>query len=177
MLPSDAGAGAAAMPLLGFMGPAGAALELVTELSSFTAFRNRIDEILRDLKASPAGATKLAEDTVARTQFGGGANQWAEAASLFLSYQTVVKELETLSKLLSDSIEGMGIAVLASHNGYENLDEDIRRRMMAIKDTAERHYGGEYDPSKAPAKQSGDHSQTKAPESGDSSGTDGLAWQ
>nr|WP_079180677.1 hypothetical protein [Streptomyces sp. CB02058] len=142
------------MPVLG-VATAGAAVELATELTSFTKFRNRIDEILDDLKTSAAGPKKLGEDPMVRTQFGGGDSQWAEAASLFTSYQSVITELESLSKLLSDSIEGMSIAVLASHNGYENLDIDIRRRMLAISDEAKKHYGGEYDPTQ-PAKQHGD---------------------
>lgn len=179
MLPSEAGAGLAAMPMLGFAGM-GAAAGLATELSSFTKFRDRIDELLRDLKASPAGPQKLGEDPMVRTHFGGGDNAWAEAASLFMSYETVITELESLSKLLSDSIEGMGIAVLASHNGYENLDEDIRRRMRAIASDTTEHYGGAYDPSEAPAKQSGSSSSTGkpvVPETGDTSGSDGLSWQ
>lgn len=164
MLPSDGvGAALGAVPFLG-VATAGAAVELATELTSFTKFRNRIDEILDDLKSSPAGPAKLGEDPVVRTQFGGGENQWAEAASLFTSYQSVITELESLSKLLSDSIEGMSIAVLASHNGYENLDIDIRRRMLAISDEAKKHYGGEYDPTQ-PARQSGDTPPaTPAPE-------------
>ncbi|MCX5412221.1 hypothetical protein OOK09_09955 [Streptomyces sp. NBC_00059] len=151
------------MPVLG-VATAGAAVELATELTSFTKFRNRIDEILEDLKASAAGPKKVGEDPMVRTQFGGGDSQWAEAASLFVSYQSVITELESLSKLLSDSIEGMSIAVLASHNGYENLDIDIRRRMLAISDEAKKHYGGEYDPTQ-PAKQNGDTTPpTPAPE-------------
>ncbi|MER5552785.1 hypothetical protein ABT001_14060 [Streptomyces sp. NPDC002793] len=143
MLPSEGGAGPVAMP--GFM--AGIAVaSLVTELTSFTKFRNHIEEVLRDLKESPAGPRQLGEDPISRRQFGGGDNRWAEAASLFMSYETVITELESLSKLLSDCIEGMSIAVLASHNGYANIDEDLRRRMLAISDGVEEHYGGEYDP-------------------------------
>ncbi|MEU5718828.1 hypothetical protein AB0G71_24270 [Streptomyces sp. NPDC020403] len=151
MLPSEVGLGVAAS----FATMGATTAELATELSSFTAFRNHIDEILRDLKTSPAGPAKLGEDPLSRTQFGGGEMQWAEAANLFLSYQKVVTELETLSKLLSESIEGMSIAVLASHKGYENLDLDIRQRMLAIADNAQEHYGGEYDPSQG-AKESAD---------------------
>ncbi|WP_053929415.1 hypothetical protein [Streptomyces sp. NRRL S-4] len=135
----------AAVPFMGVTSAA-AAVELATELTSFKKFRNRIDEILVALKESPADATQLGQDPMKRAQFGGGDNHWAEAASLFMSYQTVITELETLSKTLSDSIEGMSIAVLASHNGYENLDIDIRRRMLEISDGAKEQYGGEYDP-------------------------------
>ncbi|MFJ9621529.1 hypothetical protein [Streptomyces sp. NPDC101181] len=143
----------------GFIGGAVAAAqsavsELYTELESFTTFRDRIDEILVDLKASPADAKKLGELSIGTTQFGDAA--WAEAAGLFTSYEKVVGELETLSKLLSDSIEGMSIAVLASHKGYENIDEDIRARMRSIRTGAEKHYPGEYDPSRGGADRPGD---------------------
>lgn len=60
---SDPGAESSAYSLavLGGMGAMGAVApqavgELVTELSSFTKFRERVEEILRDLKASPHGA-------------------------------------------------------------------------------------------------------------------------
>ncbi|MEI7034957.1 hypothetical protein [Streptomyces pratensis] len=130
-------------PFGGFIGGAIAAAqstvnELYTELQSFTKFRDRIDEILVDLKASPAGPEKLGEVSIGKTQFGDPA--WAEASGLFASYEKVVGELESLSKLLSASIEGMGIAVLASHKGYENVDDDIRARMLAIKASVEEHY-------------------------------------
>ncbi|OKI38543.1 hypothetical protein A6A29_11440 [Streptomyces sp. TSRI0281] len=167
MEPTEAAvAGFAAMPFGPIIGAAHSAVgELVTELSSFTKFRDRIDELLTDLKASPAAPNKLGEDPVGRSEFGDPS--WAEATGLYTTYNTVITELETLSKLLSDSIEGMGIAVLASHNGYENLDIDIRRRMLAISADATQHYGGAYDPSKHDGK------STPAPTSTESTG-DGI---
>ncbi|MGP3638457.1 hypothetical protein ACTU45_35050, partial [Streptomyces sp. 24-1644] len=82
----------------------------------------------------------------------------------------VITELESLSKMLSDSMEGMGIAVLASHKGYENLDEDIRDRMRAISTSTTEHYGGEYVPEPDPAKPA-------EPKTGDASGSGGLSWK
>ncbi|MER6104312.1 hypothetical protein ABT115_18790 [Streptomyces sp. NPDC001832] len=114
--------------------------ELVTELSSFTKFRERVEEILRDLKASPAGPGKVGEDTMGRERFGGGKGEWAEADILHRSYSEVIKELEQLSKLLSDSIEGLSIAVLASHKGYEHVDLDVRQRMLAIQSSTNAHH-------------------------------------
>ncbi|MFG2882322.1 hypothetical protein ACGFYV_08360 [Streptomyces sp. NPDC048297] len=81
-----------------------------------------------------------------RHQFGGGAGAWAEAAGLFSTYETVISELETLSKLLPDSMEGMGIAVMASHKGYQNIDLDIRDRMAAISAETTERYGDTDDP-------------------------------
>ncbi|MFD0344643.1 hypothetical protein ACFVH0_39255 [Streptomyces sp. NPDC127117] len=118
----------------------GAAGELVTELSSFTKFRDRIDVLLHDLKTSPAGPGKVGEETMGRDRFGGGKGEWSEADTLHGSYAKVIKELEELSKLLSDSIEGMSIAVLGAHKGYENVDSDVRDRMLAIQGRTNAHH-------------------------------------
>jgi hypothetical protein len=40
----------------------------------------------------------------------------------------------------------MGIAVMASHKGYQNIDLDIRDRMATISAETTEHYGGTYDP-------------------------------
>ncbi|WP_416972478.1 hypothetical protein [Streptomyces sp. 4F14] len=120
--------------------------DMATEYASFTGFRTRIDELIRTLKGSSAGPTELAQDQLTRHQFGGGSEGWIEAAGLFTAYETVIGELENLSKLLSDSMEGMGIAVLASHKGYENIDLDVRQRMAAISAETTKEYGGVYDP-------------------------------
>ncbi|MFF8912203.1 hypothetical protein ACF08M_02505 [Streptomyces sp. NPDC015032] len=143
--------------------------ELVTELSSFTRFRNRIDELLRNLKASPAGPGKVGEDAVLREKFGGGRGEWLEADGLYKSYSTVIKELEQLSKLLSDSIEGMSIAVLASHKGYEHVDLDVRQRMLAIQGSTEEHRKVEQAAADAAAKDAHKPS-AKSEESVDTSG-------
>ncbi|WP_406727370.1 hypothetical protein WJ438_25915 [Streptomyces sp. GD-15H] len=119
---------------------------MAAELSSFTAFRKRVDDLIRGLKGSAAGPDKVGQEQLVRHQFGGGDGAWAEATGLFTAYETVIDELESLSKLLSDSMEGMGIAVLASHKGYQNIDLDVRDRMAAISAETTEHYGGSYDP-------------------------------
>ncbi|MFE2507252.1 hypothetical protein ACFXC9_02035 [Streptomyces naganishii] len=156
-MPSDAGSGAADQPpsllsgLAGMSGALSAAVgaqaDMAMELSSFTKFQKRVDDLIRDLKGSDAGPTKVGQSQLARHQFGGGGGSWAEAAGLYTAYETVISELETLSKLLSDSMEGMGIAVMASHKGYQNIDLDTRHRMAAISAEARKNYGGNYDPS------------------------------
>ncbi|MEH0544135.1 hypothetical protein ACWGH3_29195 [Streptomyces sp. NPDC054884] len=118
--------------------------DMATEFSSVAKFRTRVDELIRDLKGSDAGPNKIGQEQLVRNQLGGGDGAWAEAAGLFTAYGTVISELETLSKLLSDSMEGMGIAVLASHKGYQNIDLDIRDRMAAISAETTEHYGGSY---------------------------------
>ncbi|MDW8807466.1 hypothetical protein P1P68_22425 [Streptomyces scabiei] len=145
-----------------------AAADVHTELSSFQTFKKRIDQLVIDLKGSDAGPGKVGQDQLVRARFGGGNGEWAEAAGLFTAYETVITELENLSKLLSDSMEGVGIAVMASHKGYENIDLDIRDRMVAISTETTEHYGGTYEP-KLPGGGSGDTGrvrQTDKPGSG-----------
>ncbi|MFE3183291.1 hypothetical protein ACFXKR_20825 [Streptomyces violascens] len=143
-----------------------AAGDVVTELSSFTKFQQRVDELIRNLKGSPAGPGEVGQERLARDQFGGGAGAFTEASGLFTSYETVITELETLSGLLSDSIEGMGIAVLASHKGYQNIDADVRKRMAMISVETKKHYGGDYDPEQAKPK-----GAAPKPSGGDAGGT------
>ncbi|MFK4144421.1 hypothetical protein [Streptomyces sp. NPDC004065] len=190
-MPSDAGSGATAEPpslfsgLLGLPGALGAVIgaqaDMAMEMSSFTKFQKRVDDLIRDLKGSDAGPGKVGQAQLARHQFGGGGGSWAEAAGLYSAYETVISELETLSKLLSDSMEGMGIAVMASHKGYQNIDADVRHRMASISAETTKHYGGSYDPS-LPQKSHGDGhgghgggaaepERTATPPAGDTGGT------
>ncbi|MER5937657.1 hypothetical protein ABT121_10100 [Streptomyces sp. NPDC001928] len=148
--------------------------DVVTELQSFTKFRDRIDAVLRDLREGPAGPKQVGQDPMSRANFGGGSGGWAEATTLFTSYESVVSELEKLSKLLSDSIEGMSIAVLASHKGYENVDADVRQRMLAISKEATEHYGGSYEPP-VPAEPDGETTKPGGTSgNGDTSGGSGF---
>jgi hypothetical protein len=151
-----------------------AAADVATELSSFTAFQKRVDDLIRDLKGSDAGPGKVGQEQLVRHQFGGGGGQWSEAAGLFGAYETAISELETLSKLLSDSMEGMNIAVLASHRGYQNIDLDIRDRMTAISAETTKHYGGNYDPKLPKHPHADGHETTRAQKpaaGGDAGGT------
>ncbi|MEV3853713.1 hypothetical protein AB0J38_05220 [Streptomyces sp. NPDC050095] len=120
--------------------------DIVTELESFTKFQQRIDQLIKDLHSSPASAKQVGQDQPARHTFGGGEASWGSANRLSTAHDTVIQHLEALSKILSDSIEGMGIAVMSSHKGYANVDADIRDRMLASNAETKKHFGGGYDP-------------------------------
>lgn len=158
------------------------AADVITELSSFQTFKKRVDQLIIDLKDSDAGPGKVGQEQLVRAQFGGGNGEWPEAVGLFTAYETVITELENLSKLLSDSMEGMGIAVMASHKGYQNIDLDIRDRMVAISTETTEHYGGAYEPKlpdrtadgadpKTPVRESEPPNPERSPSGGDAGGT------
>ncbi|MEV5969678.1 hypothetical protein [Streptomyces sp. NPDC051921] len=99
---------------------------------SMMEFKKGVDEMIADLLASPAAPQKMESDPVARSQFGGGGAAWIEANEIFSSYKDVLAELTRLSGLLSDCLEGMGIAVGISKDGMEETDHDIRSKMLTI---------------------------------------------
>ncbi|MFF1959468.1 hypothetical protein ACFVWX_21110 [Streptomyces sp. NPDC058220] len=113
---------------------------------SMVAFKKRVDQLIINLNGSAAGPDKVGAEPVGRGQFGGGGPGWIEAAGLSDAYTTVIDQLKQLSKLLADSLEGMGIAVVASKDGFGQLDDDIGRRMRAIQESAKEHYDPRRDP-------------------------------
>ncbi|MER5882873.1 hypothetical protein ABT160_03505 [Streptomyces sp. NPDC001941] len=113
---------------------------------SMADFKVRVDKLITELKKSPAGATNVGADPMVRPQFGGGGASWHEAHGVFGAYDTVIKQLEKLSGLLHDCLEGMGIAVLASKDGFEGLDEEQRRKMALIHQRTETYYDYDRDP-------------------------------
>ncbi|MFC5215125.1 hypothetical protein [Streptomyces coerulescens] len=157
-----------------FRATASAAGDVVTELQSFTKFRDRIDALLRELREGPAGPKQVGQDAMVRASFGGGAGGWGEAAGVFTAYETVISELEKLSGMLTDSIEGMSIAVLASHKGYENVDAETRGRMLAISTGTAKHYGGSYEPQIPSAPGGATTKPGDIPGGGDTSGASGF---
>ncbi|MEU8619196.1 hypothetical protein [Streptomyces sp. NPDC048623] len=105
---------------------------LLYNSESMMEFKKGVDELIADLLASPAAPKNMSSDQVVRGQFGGGGAAWIEAHEIFSSYKSVLAELTRLSGLLSDCLEGLGIAVGISKNGMEETDEDIRAKMLAI---------------------------------------------
>ncbi|MFJ7955426.1 hypothetical protein ACIQ62_03940 [Streptomyces sp. NPDC096319] len=101
---------------------------------SMSEFKTSIDGLIDMLTSSEADKGKMQSDPVTRTKFGGGGAAWSEAAGVYDSYNTVLKQLTDLSGLLQDCLEGLGIAVVASKDGFEQMDDDVKRQMINIHD-------------------------------------------
>ncbi|WP_328944434.1 hypothetical protein OG259_25885 [Streptomyces sp. NBC_00250] len=99
---------------------------------SMQKFKLRVDELIEQLNGSDASSGKLKSDPVSRTQFGGGGAAWGEAQNAYAAYDETLGRLVALSGLLKDCLEGLGIAVVASKNGMEEMDDDIKRKMIDI---------------------------------------------
>ncbi|MEU2667703.1 hypothetical protein ABZ622_02370 [Streptomyces sp. NPDC007164] len=115
-----------------------AAADVMTEPASFTKFQQRIDALVHDLETVASRHAPGRDGPAACGHFGGGEGAWGLADALSSAHKKVIGDMEKLSKLLSDSIEGMGLAVLASNKGYESVDADVR-------DRAARHQRRDYE--------------------------------
>ncbi|MEU2115049.1 hypothetical protein ABZ567_05205 [Streptomyces sp. NPDC016459] len=99
---------------------------------SMETFRKGVEGLIEQLQGSEAGPGKLKDQPVSRPQFGGGGAAWGEAQGAYAAYDGTLSRLVELSGLLKDCLEGLGIAVVASKNGFEEMDDDIKRKMIQI---------------------------------------------
>ncbi|WP_405789109.1 hypothetical protein OG753_17510 [Streptomyces sp. NBC_00029] len=140
---------ALAMGIAGPMGAiAGAAYSAASaamrvEYDSLSEYKRMVDTLLDDLTGSDADHKKLADGKLPASKLGKG---FAEVDALFKSYDTVITELQKLSKGLAGQIEALGIAVQTAGKGYVGVDEETKQRMAAIAKEAKAEYVLERDP-------------------------------
>ncbi|WP_301370751.1 hypothetical protein [Streptomyces xanthophaeus] len=149
----DNGASQVAAALtLGLLGPVGgiagaaysaASAALRIEFDSLSEYKRMVDGLLDELTGSDADHKKLADDKLPASKLGKG---FAEVDALFKSYDTVVTELQKLSKGLAGQIEALGIAVLTAGKGYGGVDEETKQRMASIARDAHAAYVKDRDP-------------------------------
>ena len=128
----------------------GGSKDLKRGAEALKTFKKRVDGVLQDLEDSKASRSKVSEQRVSRASFGGSGG-FAEADGLYTQYNRVHKELTELSQTLKDQIEAMQIAVHGADVGFDNLEEDVRRRFWAIQQrTAEREQAAEREKADLP---------------------------
>lgn len=119
------------MPLMGGVGAvAGAAASMAVEVNELAHLKDRVDALLTGFEGSNAGPGKIGEDWLEEASLAGPG--FHEAGFLFSSFNVVRDELLKFSKVLGLQMESMKIAIDLSKSGYENIDDDIRRRMRAL---------------------------------------------
>ncbi|MEU3661925.1 hypothetical protein AB0E77_19550 [Streptomyces sp. NPDC032940] len=123
MLPAD---------MVGGVSAARAAnLEVTGE--ALSTFVKRVDAVLTNLEGSPGNPTRVGAQTIKPTSLATDPGGFPEAHALYLQYNQVHETLTSLSKTLHLQIEAIGIAVRGAHVGFDNLEEEQRRRFWAIQ--------------------------------------------
>ncbi|MFJ6372775.1 hypothetical protein ACIQK5_31920 [Streptomyces virginiae] len=137
---------------LGLAGPMGAVAGIAysaataalrVEFDSMSEYKRMVDGLLDELTGSDADHKRLADGKLPASKLGKG---FTEVDALFKSYDTVVTQLQNLSKALAGQIEALGIAVLSAGKGYDGVDEETKRRMAAIAKEANAQYVPDRDP-------------------------------
>lgn len=113
--------------------PPTAGADLKRGLEALKKFRRRIDTLLTEFEGSDGGTSKVRNQKIARASFSGEAAPFPEADGLYSQYDRVHERLTSLSKMLGDQIEAMGIAVHGADVGFDNLEDELRQRFWAIQ--------------------------------------------
>ncbi|WP_425587955.1 hypothetical protein [Streptomyces marokkonensis] len=101
---------------------------------ALSTFVKRVDGALSDLEGSPGNPKRVGAQTIKPGSLNSGsADAFPEAHALYLEYNRVHEKLTSLSKTLHLQIEAISIAVQGAHVGFDNLEEEQRRRFWAIQ--------------------------------------------
>jgi hypothetical protein len=116
-------------------GGSGGTADLKRGVGELKKFRSRVDAVLADLAGGEGGTSKVAAQRVTRTSFGG---DFQQAQGFYDEYNRVHQALVLLSQKLGDQIELLTIGVHAADVGYDNVEEDERRRFHEIQGRLDR---------------------------------------
>ncbi|ARF75641.1 hypothetical protein B7C62_27830 [Kitasatospora albolonga] len=119
-------------------GGGGGTGDLRRGVGALETFKKRVDALLTDLEGSAAGRSKVAAQTVPRSALSGSNASFAEADGLYTQYNRVHKALVSLSKSLGEQIEYLSLGVHAAAVGFDNVDDDTRRRFHEIQTRMDR---------------------------------------
>ncbi|MEU0834160.1 hypothetical protein [Streptomyces sp. NPDC005969] len=119
--------------MAGSGGDGGGAGGLRRGVGALEKFQGRVNTLLAELEGSAAGKSKIAAQTVSRAALSGQNTCFAEADGLYAQYNRVHESLVSLSKSLGDQIEYLNLGVHAAAVGFDNVDDDVRRRFYEIQ--------------------------------------------
>lgn len=114
-------------------GGGGGTGDLRRGVGALEKFKSRVDALLADFEGSAASKTKVADQKVSRASLSGPNARFAEADGLYTQYNRVHSSLVSLSKSLGDQIEYLSLGVHAAAVGFDNVEDDIRRRFYEIQ--------------------------------------------
>ncbi|MGW1494610.1 hypothetical protein [Streptomyces sp. NPDC002402] len=131
-------------------GPTGGS-DLERGVQALQNFQTRVNNLLEEFENGGAGHTRVAAQTVSRGSLSGGnPTGFPEAEGLYKQYNRVHQALVSLSRTLGDQIAGLSIGVHASEVGFDNVEEDLRRRYAAIQARIDREHAALQDEAKKP---------------------------
>lgn len=98
--------------------------------------KKQLDEILADVRTTPATQKEIQASAVGKSAYGDfpGAQQLAQ-------HQAKAQEkLEAFSRIFGEQIEALSISAQIADRGYENVEAEAVQRLRTIQQNALRHY-------------------------------------
>jgi hypothetical protein len=131
-----------ALRSMGVAGGAGSnsGSDLASGAGALKRFQTRVNALLTEFEAGPAGPAELSAHPVRRTSLSGPNAAFAEADALCAQFNRVQQLLVSLARTLGDQIECLSIGVHAAEVGFDQVEEDVRRRYAAIHSGMERDH-------------------------------------
>ncbi|MFI0982009.1 hypothetical protein ACH4SP_34000 [Streptomyces sp. NPDC021093] len=123
-------------------GSATGSSDLERGVGALKRFRSRVHAILAAFEDSAAGPRKVAAHTLTRAHFGAPGTAFPEADELHAQYRRVHTGLVKLSRSLTEQIDCLSIGVHGAEIGFDNLEEELRRRFWRIRSGTERQDPG-----------------------------------
>ncbi|MER5771423.1 hypothetical protein [Streptomyces sp. NPDC001985] len=117
----------------GGVGGSGGTGDLRRGVDALKKFHGQVTALLKDFEGGEGSSSKVAEQRVSRASFSGAHLPFAEADGFFSQYNRVHTALVSLSKTLGDQIELLTIGVHAADVGFDNVEEEMRRRFHTIQ--------------------------------------------
>ncbi|MEU1401340.1 hypothetical protein ABZ471_03060 [Streptomyces sp. NPDC005728] len=103
-------------------------------------FKGKLDDALSDFEGGHGGPSKIAQQSLNRSSFGGTTAPFDEAGDLHTAYETVHSRLTHLSKTLGLHIEALKLASHAADVTYDGTEDEVRRRFWQIRAQIDAQY-------------------------------------
>ncbi|MEU8889008.1 hypothetical protein [Streptomyces sp. NPDC048442] len=120
----------------------GGSSDLERGVGALKRFRSRVHAILAAFEDSAAGPEKVAAHPLARAHFGAPGTTFPEADELHAQYRRVHTGLVKLSRSLTEQIDCLSIGVHGAEVGFDNVEEELRRRFWEIRSRTEQQGRG-----------------------------------
>ncbi|MFI9807934.1 hypothetical protein ACIHEJ_26815 [Streptomyces sp. NPDC052301] len=136
-------------------------------------FKGKLDKVLHEFDDGDGGPSKIAQQQLSRSSFGGTNAKFDEAGDLHTAYETVHARLIHLSQTLGLHIEALQLASHAADATYDLSEDEVRRRFYQIRAKIDAQYQEDMKKAAAADKAKASHEHTKpaAPHPGRSHGT------
>ncbi|MGW4380269.1 hypothetical protein [Kitasatospora sp. NPDC004531] len=102
------------------------------EVENLQTFKNKVDQILRELDGSPASHGQLSQQQLASGQLG---QNFGQAGDLMTAYNNVHSNLEQLSQHLAAQIAAMSSSIGRAAGTYSTADAEQEARFSAMANT------------------------------------------